>query len=62
MELRCDGDLAIRLGAVIPETTKHHRELRDGAQHLHVRDRETSWPMFWKLQMSRADMAAARSS
>jgi hypothetical protein len=62
IELRCSRDLAVRLGAFWPETTRHHRELRDGGEHMVVRDRETSWPMFWKWQMSRADMAAARSS
>jgi hypothetical protein len=46
VELRCSRDLALRLGAITPETVKHHLALRD-AGHLLVRDKTTGWPMFW---------------
>ena len=46
IELRCSRDLALRLGAITPETVKHHIQLRD-AGHLLVRDKTTGWPMFW---------------
>lgn len=46
LELRCSRDLALRLGAIGPETIAHHRELK-AAGHMLVRDTETSWPMFW---------------
>ena len=61
MELRCSRDLALRLGAIVPETTKQHREMRD-AGHLLTRDNQTGWAMFWPWQMSREDLVAARSS
>jgi hypothetical protein len=60
-ELRCTRDLALRLGAIGPETIAHHRELKH-AGHMLVRDTETSWPMFWPWELSRADMATAKSS
>lgn len=60
-EIRCTRDLALWLGAIMPETTKHHRELK-AAGHMLVRDRETSWPMFWPVALTREDMVAARSS
>jgi hypothetical protein len=59
-ELRCTRDLAWRLGAISPETIAHHKALRD-AGHMLVRDIETSWPMFWPWQLSRDDMAKART-
>lgn len=46
IELRCSRDLALRLGAIGPETIAHHKALRDAA-HLMIRDKVTSWPMFW---------------
>lgn len=61
MELRCSRDLALRLGAIGPETIAHHKQLR-AAGHILVRDRETSWPMFWPVALSKEDMVAARSS
>jgi hypothetical protein len=53
-ELRCTRDLAWALGAISPETIAHHKQLRD-AGHMLVRDIETSWPMFWPWQLSRAE-------
>ena len=61
MELLCSRDLALRLGAVMPETTRHHRELRD-AGHLLVRDGRTGWAMFWPWAMTKEDLVIARSS
>lgn len=61
MEILCSRDLALRLGAVIPETTKHHRELRDRGDML-VRDGRTGWAMFWPLELTREDLVNARSS
>ena len=61
LELRCSRDLALRLGAVTPETTKHHREMRD-AGHLLVRDCQTGWAMFWAWELTREDLVTARSS
>ena len=61
MELRCTRDIALRLGAVVPETTAHHRQLRD-AGHMLVRDGQTGWAMFWPWELSREDLVAARSS
>ena len=49
VELRCSRDLALWLGAITPETVKHHLQLRD-AGHLLVRDKTTGWPMFWPWQ------------
>lgn len=60
-ELRCTRDLALRLGAIGPETIAHHRELRD-AGHMLVRDGQTSWAMFWPWQLTKDDLVAARSS
>jgi hypothetical protein len=48
IELRCSRDLALRLGAISPDTVAHHKVLRD-ADTILVRDRITSWPMFWPL-------------
>jgi hypothetical protein len=61
MELLCSRELALRLGAVVPETTRHHRELRD-AGHMLVRDGQTGWAMFWPLALTREDLVTARSS
>ena len=47
IELRCTRDLALRLGAIVPDTVDHHRQLRDSGQYLQVRDTETGWPLFW---------------
>lgn len=49
IELRCSRDLAIRLGAIAPDTAEHHRQLRDAGKHMLIRDTTTSWPMFWAL-------------
>lgn len=54
IELRCSRDLALRLGAVGPETVAHHKALRDRGDLL-VRDTITSWPMFWAWQPERRD-------
>lgn len=48
IELRCSRDLALRLGAISPETVEQHKALRDSGQNIMVRDRITSWPMFWR--------------
>lgn len=61
IELRCSRDLALWLGAIGPETMAHHREMKR-AGHLLVRDIKTAWPMFWVWQLSREDLATARSS
>lgn len=61
MELRCSRDLALRLGAVTPETTKRHREMRD-AGHMLIRDNQTGRAMFWPMQSTREDLVTARSS
>lgn len=45
-ELRCSRDLALWLGAISPDTTAHHKQMRD-AGHILVRDKITSLPMFW---------------
>jgi hypothetical protein len=60
-ELLCSRELALRLGAIVPETTKHHRELRD-AGHMLVRDGRTGAAMFWKWELTREDLVTARSS
>lgn len=64
VELRCSRDLALRLGAVGPETIAHHREMKN-AGHLLVRD-ERAWPMFWPWELLPAQRAMeivrARSS
>jgi hypothetical protein len=61
MELFCSRDLALRLGAVAPETTAHHKALKN-AGHLLVRDPETSGPMFWPWQVTTSEMVTSRSS
>lgn len=61
MELRCSRDLALRLGAVVPETTKRHREMRDAGDLL-VRDGQTGWAMFWRWELTKQDLVTARSS
>lgn len=60
-ELLCSRDLAIRLGAIVPETVRHHRELRDAGDLL-VRDCRTGLAMFWPLELTREDLVTARSS
>ncbi len=57
-ELRCSRDLALWLGAISPDTVAHHKALRD-AGHILVRDKITSWPMFWPRV---PEQAAAKSS
>jgi hypothetical protein len=51
IEIRCSRDLAIRLGAVTPETTKHHREMRD-AGHMLIRDGLTGEAVFWPFNLA----------
>lgn len=60
-ELLCSRDLALKLGAISPETTKHHREMRDAGDML-IRDRSTGWALFWPVMLTREDLVAARSS
>lgn len=60
-ELRCSRDLALRLGAIGPETIAHHRQLRDEG-HMLVRDGRTGWAMFWPWELRGEDLVAARSS
>src|SRR5262249_37292315 len=50
IELRCSRDLALRLGAVGPQTAEHHRILLDRADPL-GRDLATGWPVFWEWQI-----------
>ena len=49
IELRCSRDLALRLGAITPQTKEHHRWMLE-AGWLMVRDLATGWPMFWQWQ------------
>jgi hypothetical protein len=60
-ELLCSRDLALRLGAIVPETTKRHRELRD-AGHMLIRDGQTGWALFWPLELTREDLVSSKSS
>jgi hypothetical protein len=53
IELRCSRDLAVRLVAIWPETNAHHRQLRDDAGYMLVRDRDTGWAMFWRWELTR---------
>lgn len=46
IELRCSRDLALKLGAISPDSVAHHKAMRE-AGHLMVRDTITSWPLFW---------------
>jgi hypothetical protein len=65
IEVRCTRDLALRLGAIGPETVAHHRELKKEG-HMLVRDTRTAWPLFWPWQLLPgqrvAEMIRARSS
>lgn len=51
MELHCTGDLAMRLGAMLPKSTAEYRALRDSGNLL-VRDPRTGWPLFWPWVLS----------
>jgi hypothetical protein len=59
IELRCCRDLALKLGAIGPETIAHHKAMRDAGDLL-VRD-QSGAALFWQWQRSR-DTIAARSS
>lgn len=48
MELLCTRDLALRLGAIEPETPAATRELKR-AGHMLLRDIETNDPLFWPV-------------
>lgn len=61
-ELLCSRGLAIRLGAIVPDTIQHHRYLKRRGAHLLVRDIETDSPMFWKWELTKEDLVSARSS
>lgn len=61
IELRCNHDLALRLGAIGPETIAHHKTLRDTENMMLIRDRVTSLPMFWAMVPEPAQ-AIAKSS
>ena len=61
MELRCSGNLAVRLGAIVPQSPRHHRQLRDAGLLL-VRDRETAFPLFWPWAANVADEITTRST
>lgn len=50
IELRCPRDLALRLGAIEPDSTEHHRRMRDAGLLL-LRDRETGQALFWPWQV-----------
>jgi len=58
-ELLCSRDIALRLGAIVPETTRHHRELRD-AGHMLVRDGQTGEAAFWPWKLE--ELATGKSS
>lgn len=60
-ELLMSRDLALKLGAISPDDTKHHRAMRDAGDLL-IRDRSTGWALFWPWQLTRADVVSARSS
>lgn len=53
MELHCSRDLALRLGAVAPDTIAHHRELKNTC--LMVRDAVVPAPLYWPWAMSRIE-------
>lgn len=59
MELLCSRDLAIKLGALVPDSLEHFKHLR-GLGYMRVRDPATGQPMFWPQQIS--PYAAMRSS
>lgn len=61
IEVRCSGQLAIRLGAIPPATVAEHKQLRD-AGFILIRDRDTAYPMFWPWAVNVADEIATRSS
>lgn len=50
MELRCSRDLALWLGAIVPESLDHHKEMKK-AGHLLVRAPGAllSTAMFWPI-------------
>lgn len=50
IELRVDSlALAVWLGADKPQTTFHHRELRDAGRHIIMRERGTGYAAFWEI-------------
>jgi hypothetical protein len=61
MKLRCNRDLAVRLGVFWPGTLHHHRELQEDAEYFQITDKNTGWAMYWRWQLSRADRAAAQA-
>lgn len=61
MELHCSYDLALRLGAIVPDNARHHRQLRDTGICLLMRDPRAGVAMFWPWQMTGADIAAERA-
>lgn len=50
MELRCSRDLALRLGAIEPESVLQHRLLNYAGKHILIRATDTSQPLFWAWQ------------
>lgn len=42
-------ELAVWLGAELPETVKEHRAMRRDGGHLLVRARETSLALYWRI-------------
>ena len=61
IELRCSGDLALRLGAIAPASPQEHRLMRDAGMLL-IRDRETACPFFWPWASNVAGEISSRSS
>ncbi len=49
IELRCPADLALKLGAMEPDTLREHRQLRASGHFMLVRDPVTLLPMFWQI-------------
>lgn len=49
MELIMPWELAVWLGAELPETVKEHRAMRRDGGHLLVRARETSLALYWRI-------------
>lgn len=61
MELHCPHDLALRLGAICPDSTAHHKALRDAGDGMVVRDQDGA-AMFWPLLFEDRLAVARRSS
>jgi hypothetical protein len=59
-ELRCARDLSLRLGATMPETAAHHRQLRDHGDLLARDPQQPYLATFRSWQTTPQQMAEAR--